>query len=121
MVLTQPLGKNWDRQGLGDTKHDTGGARGLDARAHMSLHTLSFGVTGHVCISTMHKLVCLQKVQHQVQPSTAYRATGGVSAMVMGTLRGSRAFVHKKAMASDDPGPVSRLANQPLSSGFLSE
>jgi len=49
------------------------------------------------------------------------RATGGVSAIVIGTRMGSKAFVQIKAMAREEPGPVIRLANQPRSSGLLSD
>ena len=50
----------------------------------------------------------------------AHLATIGVTPIVKGTLTGSSAFVHKKAIAKDEPLLVTAFASQERSSGLAS-
>lgn len=50
----------------------------------------------------------------------AHLATIGVTPIVKGTLIGSSAFVHKKAIAKDEPLLVTAFASQERSSGLAS-
>ena len=49
-----------------------------------------------------------------------YLASTGVTANVIGMRTGASAFVHRKAMASEEPLEVKAFANQLRSSGFAS-